>query len=224
MASLDALRDFVIEMTRLAEAGTDETETVATAAGLLKALIAKDDWLPEDYSLPHPDYYRQYLLHADPLERFSIVSFVWGPGQKTPVHDHRVWGLVGVLRGAELSTDYTRAADGSLAAGKEERLEQGRVIALSPDTRDIHAIRNAYDDRVSISIHVYGGNIGAVSRAVYEPASGVEKPFVSGYSNTTIPNLWDRSETLRNNLNANSSSANAASESTPSLRLKANSI
>ena len=39
---------------------------------------------------PHPQYYQQHLLHCDPLERFSVVSFVWGPGQKTPVHDHTV--------------------------------------------------------------------------------------------------------------------------------------
>ncbi len=131
---------------------------------MLGQLVAKDDWLPEDYALPHPVHYRQYLLHADPLERFSLVSFVWGPGQRTPIHDHRVWGLVGVLRGAELATDYSRAADGSLIAGAEERLEPGRVVVLTPATRDIHSIRNAYEDRVSISVHVYGGNIGAVRR------------------------------------------------------------
>jgi hypothetical protein len=101
-------------------------------------------------------------LHADPLERFSIVSFVWGPGQRTPIHDHRVWGLVGVLRGAELSTDYTRTQEGVLAAHKEERLEPGTIIALHLNRRDTHTIRNAFKDRVSVSIHVYGANIGAV--------------------------------------------------------------
>ena len=42
----------------------------------------------------------QYLLYCDPEERFSVVSFVWGPGQSTPTHDPSVWGLIGVLRGA----------------------------------------------------------------------------------------------------------------------------
>ena len=36
-------------------------------------------------------------------------------------------------------------------------------------------------------------NIGAVHRWVYA-ADGTRKPFVSGYSNTTLPNLWDRSK------------------------------
>lgn len=62
--------------------------------------------------------------------------------------------------------------------------------AVSPSVGDIHRVTNAYDDRVSVSIHVYGANIGAVSRASYDDA-GRPKRFISGYSNTTVPNLWD---------------------------------
>ncbi len=69
---------------------------------LLHELVRHDDWLPESAALPHPQYYQQHLLHCDPLERFSVVSFVWGPGQKTPVYDHTVWGLIGMMRGAKL--------------------------------------------------------------------------------------------------------------------------
>ena len=51
---------------------------------------------------------------------------------------------------------------------------------MSPRLGDIHRVANAYDDRVSISIHVYGADIGKVARATYG-RSGQEKPFVSGY-------------------------------------------
>jgi len=196
MSNIQRLRDLIIATTK-AVAENTPAEAASAVTPLLAGLVAQDDWLPEDYRIPHPDYYRQYLLHADPLERFSVVSFVWGPGQKTPIHDHRVWGLVGILQGAELSTDYRRAPDGSLIPSEEERLLPGRVVALSPEGQDIHCIRNAYADQVSISIHVYGGNIGAVKRAVFDAASGEEKPFVSGYSNDHVPNLWDRSAEMR---------------------------
>ncbi len=63
-------------------------------------------------------------------------------------------------------------------------------MTVSPRAGDIHTIANALDDAPSISIHVYGGNIGRISRAVFDPATGEETPFVSGYSNTTTPNLW----------------------------------
>lgn len=66
---------------------------------------------------------------------------------------------------------------------------------MSPTIGDIHKVSNAFDDRTSISIHVYGANIGAVRRATYDEA-GRPKPFISGYSNTLLPNLWDASKSL----------------------------
>jgi predicted metal-dependent enzyme (double-stranded beta helix superfamily) len=72
------------------------------------------------------------------------------------------------------------------------RLVPGQVEAVSPKVGDIHRVSNAHSDQVSISIHVYGANIGAV-RAVYQP-DGSEKPFISGYSNDFLPNIWDLSK------------------------------
>jgi len=46
-------------------------------------------------------------------------------------------------------------------------------------------------DQTSISIHVYGGNIGRIQRAVFDPITGVEKRFISGYANSVTPNLWN---------------------------------
>lgn len=191
---LGRLRDFVVAFTRLLERDLPEADVLAEGRVLLARLVAEDDWLPDTFAKPHKQYYQQYLLHADPLERLSIVSFVWGPGQRTPVHDHTVWGLVGVLRGAEVSVSYEPKPGGGLQAGPEQRLEAGDVVAVSPNVGDIHAIANAFDDRSSISIHVYGGNIGAVHRSVFDRSTGASKPFISGYANDVVPNLWDRSK------------------------------
>ncbi len=191
MPNLTRLRVFVAETSRAVDAhGADESALLALLKPALTELVRHDDWLPEAYAAPDPQFYRQYLLYADPLERWSIVSFVWGPGQKTPVHDHTVWGLVGVLRGAEISTTYVRAGDGRLTAQPPERLEAGTVVAVSPRVGDVHAIANAHKDQTSISIHVYGGNIGRISRHVFDAATGAVKPFVSGYSTAVLPNLW----------------------------------
>lgn len=198
MTDIAPLQKFVRRATELVERhGADEAALFADLEPLLKDLIRTDGWLPDAYRQPHPQFYQQYLLHADPLERWSVVSFVWGPGQKTPIHDHRVWGLVGVIEGAETGTSFVRRDDGRLVATGEERLERGDVVKVSPTVGDIHQVANAHADRVSISIHVYGGNIGAVARAVYDPETRAEKPFVSGYSNTAVPNLWDRSAEVR---------------------------
>jgi predicted metal-dependent enzyme (double-stranded beta helix superfamily) len=191
MTDTTPLRNFVQDMTRLvAAAGTDEPRILNEGGRMLAELVARDTWLPDAYAQPNPERYQQYLLYCDPFERFSVVSFVWGPGQLTPVHDHMVWGLIGMLRGAELEMRYVRADDGSLRDAGQSRLEPGRVQAVSPRIGDVHAVANALDDRASISIHVYGANIGRVRRHVFEPASGAARDFISGYANDALPNLW----------------------------------
>jgi predicted metal-dependent enzyme (double-stranded beta helix superfamily) len=189
---LERLRSLVGDLSALLARTDDEAAILAEGGAALKALVAHDDWLPDDFAQPDPARYRQYLLHCDSAERFSVVSFVWGPGQETPVHNHTVWGLVGVLRGAEISQGFVRASDGLREHGAPHRLSPGDVEAVSPRVGDIHRVSNAHADRTSISIHVYGANIGAVSRSTFA-LDGTPKTFISGYANTVLPNLWDRS-------------------------------
>lgn len=191
---LAPLRDLVTGIGALIGQYTPHDEAILPAIRpLLARLVARDDWLPADFARPHPEHYQQYLLHCDSAERFSIVSFVWGPGQGTPIHDHRVWGLVGVLRGQERSEHFIRQEDGSLRAGDTIVLERGDIELLSPAQGDIHRVSNGLADAPSISIHIYGGNIGAVARATYD-LDGREKRFISGYANARLPNLWKRSD------------------------------
>ncbi|MBF8765423.1 cysteine dioxygenase [Pseudomonas putida] len=190
----ERLRRFIDQFAKLLDQQPDEITLLDRGKHLLAELVVHDDWLPVDLAQPDPERYQQYLLHCDSRQRFSVVSFVWGPGQRTPIHDHRVWGLIGMLRGAELAQGFARGAYGALQTeGAPVRLEPGQVEAVSPALGDIHQVSNAFADQVSISIHVYGANIGAVTRAVYT-VDGSEKPFISGYSNAHLPNIWDLSK------------------------------
>lgn len=192
--AIEKLREFVGTIATIVDTASGEPEVLERGADALRSLVSTDDWLPDAYAQPSPERYQQFLLYADARQRFSIVSFVWGPGQQTPVHDHTVWGLIGVLRGAELAAPFEIGANGRpQPSGDEIRLDAGQVEAVSPTLGDVHRVRNAYADRVSISIHVYGANIGAVHRSTY-PLDGPPKSFISGYSNTTLPNLWDLSK------------------------------
>lgn len=167
-----------------------EPDILAQAQDVISRLVEQDDWLAPEMAVPHPEYYSQYLLYGDPLNRFSLVSFVWGPGQKTPIHDHTVWGVIGMLRGSEKEQAYKLTASGLVSNGPEHVLNPGDVACVSPTIGDIHRVSNVFDDQVSISIHLYGGNIGRIERHVYDAVSGAQKFFVSGYSNTMLPNLW----------------------------------
>ncbi len=206
MGEIAGLRSFVRDLTKLVGTSAGDEESIRRDGGaMLSKLVSVDDWLPETFAQPGPASYRQYLLWCDPLERFSVVSFVWRPGQTTPVHDHTVWGLVGVLRGAENEVRYEiRGAGKPMVRTTEETLTPGAVCAVSPAIGDIHTVSNALADRVSISIHVYGANIGAVARHTYNAKTGRSKDYVSGYSNDSVPNLFDRSDDVRTALNATS--------------------
>jgi 3-mercaptopropionate dioxygenase len=192
MTDLSRFRAFVRSFTRLVEnAGADEGRVFGAGQPLLHDLIGHDDWLPEAFATAAADRYQQYLLWCDPLERFSVVSFVWGPGQRTPIHDHTVWGMVGVLRGAERCEEFRRdPSTGRLVPGHDHPLPAGSIDLVSPRVGDIHRVSNALAARPSLSIHVYGANIGTVQRHVFDPETGTAAPFVSGYSNAVLPNLW----------------------------------
>lgn len=162
--------------------GDDEPALIEDVTSAMRDLVATDDWLLPEFSQAHPLHYQQYLLHLDPQHHFSVVSFVWGPGQQTPVHNHTVWGVIGVLRGAELSQAYRHTPTGLVAEGGPQRMGRGAVAAVSPRIGDIHRVSNAFADRVSISIHVYGTDIGRQTRHVFDLQTGDRKPFISGYA------------------------------------------
>ena len=179
----DPLADFVQRLEGIVARGAGgEDAVLGDVRRAMQDLVATDDWLPEPFAQPDPARYRQYLLHVDPDDRFCVVSFVWGPGQHTPIHDHCTWGVIGMLRGAEVTTSFSESSTG-MEEGEEVMLEPGDVAVVSPTVGDIHRVRNAYDDRVSISIHAYGTNIGKQTRHVFDAQSGARKDFVSGYSN-----------------------------------------
>jgi predicted metal-dependent enzyme (double-stranded beta helix superfamily) len=186
---LDRLRSLVCGFGALLDQVPAEQQILAEGSTLLANLVRHDDWLPPAFAAPDPGRYQQYLLHCDSRARFSVVSFVWGPSQATPIHDHTVWGLIGILRGSEIAQSYVRPNGLPIANGPPRKFLPGDVDMLSPVVGDIHKVSNALPDRCSISIHVYGADIGAVHRSVFT-VDGVERQFVSGYANDVLPNIW----------------------------------
>jgi predicted metal-dependent enzyme (double-stranded beta helix superfamily) len=176
---------FLQAMTTLVDRTDDEARLLAEGRRLLADLVAHDDWLPDVAARARPDRYAQHLLHRDPNARFSVVSFVWGPDQPTPVHDHTVWGLVGVLRGAECCDEYELHDGRPVATGASHVMRPGDVEAVSPTVGDWHRVVSALDRGLSVSIHVYGADIGAVRRHRLAD-DGRVVDFVSGYDSTPV--------------------------------------
>ena len=176
---------FLDTMDALVTRTSDEATLLDDAEAALKSLIAHDDWLPAEYALPVAERYQSYALYIDPQARYSVISFVWAPGQGTAIHNHTVWGLVGVLRGAERCEEFPvpGAGAGAVNCTHTHELARGAVDRVSPAIGDWHKVSNAMADQSSISIHVYGADIGRVQRSFWDGTTQQMMPMISGYSN-----------------------------------------
>jgi len=105
------------------------------------------------------------------------MSAVFLPGQGTPVHDHAVWGMYGVLEGATEDTRYARIEDqvrpGIVPLQMVERrlVRRGEVMISYPPDQDIHRVFNP-TDHLTVEIHVYGADLSTLRRHVYDPETG----------------------------------------------------
>jgi predicted metal-dependent enzyme (double-stranded beta helix superfamily) len=133
----------------------------------LAPLLRNPAWLPAAFTVPDPSGYRRELLHEEEDGAFSIGCFVWGAGQATPIHDHRCWGVAGVLVGTLREESFVLNAAGALEkTGADAILRAGDTSDITPTPGDIHRVGAATDD-VSISIHVYGERFANVCRTRY---------------------------------------------------------
>ena len=69
-----------------------------------------------------------------------------------------------------------------LELAQRRPLAPGDFYALIPPRDDIHRVRTTSDE-TSVSIHPLTNDTGCVWRHAYDPASGNERPFRSGYAN-----------------------------------------
>ena len=88
MASRD-FDDFTRDAVRL----IDDPSAIAER---LRPLLGADGWLAPEHQEGSEEGYRQHLLHVSPCRRLSVVALVWLSGQRTPIHDHVSWCVVGV--------------------------------------------------------------------------------------------------------------------------------
>jgi predicted metal-dependent enzyme (double-stranded beta helix superfamily) len=70
--------------------------------------------------------------------------------------------MVGMMRGEERCEEYGAPVAGQpMTPRGSHPVRPGEIDYVSPRVGDIHVVSNALADRPSISIHVYGANIGA---------------------------------------------------------------
>jgi predicted metal-dependent enzyme (double-stranded beta helix superfamily) len=161
---------------------------------LFSGLLADEGWLPDEYQARALESgmgggIGQWLLFRSAARDLCLFALVVPPGAATPVHDHLAWGLVGLYRGEQEETVFSRR-DEEAPVGENEDLavklrravRPGDFYALLPPADDIHRVRTTSPE-TSVSIHLLANDTGCVWRHSYDPDTGAVSPFRSGYVN-----------------------------------------
>ena len=187
-AALDQFTNVLDEIVRRHTNGiVDGASIVEEATPHFKELLSDMSWLDPKFRVAEKDTIANYMLAKGTDDSWTVVSTVWWPDYGTPVHDHMLWGLVGVWEGVELERRYHRVDDGSKPGYAElkeigmSHNKPGDISGLVPPDDDYHLIHNI-DDKPSCSIHIYGGSLDGVLRHSYDLDTGEVKDFRSNYN------------------------------------------
>ena len=178
------LSQFIYDIEAIIRKYAMESDILQRAKPLLEELLRSPASMSQESFKPRKDRFANNLIYMPDDKIFSVIGGVFLPGQATPIHDHFTWALIGIYEGEERESYYRRIDDGSnpkVAVIKKtgERInKKGHVTVLGK--AGIHRIENV-SDIPSLSVHVYGLDIGNTQRNTYNPVTGEIGNFVSGY-------------------------------------------
>ncbi|HEV7175835.1 MAG TPA: hypothetical protein VGN29_10105 [Solirubrobacteraceae bacterium] len=180
------VRDFIDSVRSCIGASQSPADAIERIRPRFAALLEDPDWLPDRYREPAPESgmgggIGQWLLYRAGDGSMSLFSLVVPPAAQTPVHDHLAWGLVGLYRGTQDEEIFAHEHE-QLRLSERRSLQPGEFYALLPPRDDIHRVRTT-SAVTSVSIHLLANDTGCVWRHAYDPDSGEQSPFRSGYVN-----------------------------------------
>jgi len=192
-----SMSEFIETLENVVAAEREQERILGVLEPLVERLVRGDlDWLKEEYRIPPRGKtgvaagYGQYCLYRR-ADKLSVVAFAWGAGKGTPVHDHLAWGVLGFVLGSERETRYRRVDDGSDPG--YAKLEQtvvvttgeGQTSHIMTPRRDIHRVENP-GTTPSVSLHIYGCDIGSQRRRRYDLETGKVTWYVTPHDSDEV--------------------------------------
>ncbi len=183
-----SLAQFVHDMEGLLEKESGPQKIFEAGASWLERLTGDPSAIPAQYRVPAANGRRpnhgSYLLYQGD-SGLSVTAVVWGPREHLGPHDHRTWGMIGILDNTLTETRYRRVDDG--ATEGYARLEQdrradyrpGEITLLVPGQDEIHQMDN-HTNLPTVEVHVYGSDLRGIDRSRYDLETGKVTSFKSG--------------------------------------------
>lgn len=140
-------------------------EIVARAVGAPGAVLK---------ALGEPRRAEVHTLHRS--ADLTILNVVWGPRMTVMPHNHNMWAVIAIYTGREDNILWRRVPDdpiGRIEAAGARALSEREALPLGRDI--IHSVTNPIG-RLTVAVHVYGGDFFAVPRSEWDPERLVEQP------------------------------------------------
>ena len=183
-----SLDDFVQEMNDLLTSQPDHERIFDRGSDYLSRLIANPEAIPERFRQPvgvgRRANHGSWLLRHSADTGLLVTAVVWGPGDHAAPHDHRTWGMIGVMDNALTETRFRRVDDrqrddwAQLEQDRSAVVKPGEISLLIPEVDEIHQMDN-FTDRPTVEIHVYGHDLRGLERVRYDLETGAIKQMMT---------------------------------------------
>ena len=172
-----SLDEFVHDMSSLMESQPEQDKLFDKGSSYLEKYINAPGAIPEEFRNPSGgSNHGSYLLHYGD-DGLLVTAVVWGPGDHLGPHDHRTWGMIGVVGNVITETRYRRVDDrdrDDFAILEKDRVnvvKPGDISLLIPEVDEIHQMDN-FTDVPTVEIHVYGHDLRGLERSKFDLETG----------------------------------------------------
>ena len=153
-----SLEEFAHDMESLLVSQPNQQNIFDTGSSWLEKLISNPDAIAQQFHVPAANGRRpnhgSYLLYQSE-SGLSVTAVVWGSGEHVDPHDHRTWGMIGILDNHLTETRFRRVDDRSkegyaqLEQDRRAEFKPGEITLLIPDIDEIHQLDN-FTDRPTV--------------------------------------------------------------------------
>ena len=175
-----SLDEFTHDMESLLKSQPDNQKIFDQGSAWLERLVNSADSIPAEFRVPlgvgpRPNHASRLLYQGD--SGLQVTAVVWGAGEHLGPHDHRTWGMIGILENALTETRYRRVDDrevdgyAKLEKDRTATFKPGEITLLIPDVDEIHQMDN-HTDRPTVEIHVYGADLRGLERNSFNLETG----------------------------------------------------
>ena len=175
-----SLDEFTQDMEALLKSQPDNQKIFDKGPAWLERLVRNPDSIPVEFRVPtgegsRPNHASRLLYQGE--SGLQVTAVVWGAGEHLGPHDHRTWGMIGILDNTLTETRYRRVDDrdvdgyAKLEKDRSAKFKPGEITLLIPVEDEIHQMDN-HTDRPTVEIHVYGTDLRGLERSSYNLETG----------------------------------------------------